>query len=72
MLREVELKLELCIFSKVDCSNYNFIRFDRVFLRVKTVNQLNLYQVGSKPYSLSIEELYTNVVFEFSLIVRGG
>ena len=72
MLREIRFELELRISSKVGCSNYNLISFGEILLWIETVNQLNLYQVGSKSGSLSMEELYTNIVFKLNLVVRGS
>ena len=34
------------------------------------MDQLNLYQVGPKSGSLSMEELYPNIVFKLNLVVR--
>ena len=72
VLREIRFEPELYIFSKVGYSNYNLISFGEILLWVETINQLNLYQVGSKPGLFSIEELHTNIVFELNLVVRGS
>ena len=36
------------------------------------MDQLDLYQVDSKPSSLPMEELNANIVFELNLVVRGS